>query len=383
MEMNGRRMTTLGLGLAAVIGVPLSAQTQALPFSEEGWMIQGPTTSVEAFRGVETLRTQNGSAARVDLPVEDGTFEFDLSLPRARGFVGFRFRMDAFGNAEEIYFRPHKGKSPDALQYAPVFAAESYWQVFHGPASTARVDFPEGGDWLHVRLVVAGETAVVYLDGSAEPAMVSRLARDPTAGFFAVYATYPPVEGEETPFVSVANFTMTPGAPTVPLPTPPPALEPPGGLIRTWILSPAFRWTGGLPTEAPGEIVASEERSEASVDPSGILVVGRYRQRNLQGGEMGVLARVKVTSERPQVKRLDLGFSDAAGVFLNGRLVYAGDDSYSENFPRRQGLVTLNQASLFLPLEEGENEITVLVVDAMGGWAVGGVFADPSGLRLH
>lgn len=43
---------------------------------------------------------------------------------------------------------------------------------------------------------------------------------------------------------------------------------------------------------------------------------------------------------------LDLGFSDNAAVFLDGRLLYEGLLGFSHNFPRRQGLVTLDKASV-------------------------------------
>jgi len=369
------KRTGLALAVAMVSVSGVSAQGTPLPFSDDGWIVQGAGVRVEEFRGAQALRVGNGSAARADIPVQNGTFEFDVSLPRTRGFVGLRFRMDAMGNAEEIYFRAHKSLFPDAIQYAPVFAGESYWQVFHGPAATASVEFPEDGDWLHVRLEVEGRVAAVFLNHGVEPVLVSRLARDPAPGFFAVYAGFPAEAGGSGAEASFANMVVSTESPPTQGLTPPgtPALPP--GLINSWEISPSFRWTKGLPTELPDPLWASEEWVDVTPDEDGFVLVGQHRQRDMTGGAMGVVARFQVSADRAESRRLDLGFSDAAGVFLNGHLVYASDHSFSQNFPRRQGLVTLDQASLFLPLQEGENEVLILVVNVMGGWAVGGVLA--------
>ena len=81
--------------------------------------------------------------------------------------------------------------------------------------------------------------------------------------------------------------------------------------------------------------------------------------------------------------RLDLGFSDDASVFLNDRLLYAGHQEFSANFPRRQGLVTLDEATLYLPLERGRNTLLVAVSEVFGGWAVMGRIPEREGLTIR
>jgi hypothetical protein len=368
------------LFLAVLIGVGRgAAQEVHLPFGTPGWMLSGSASAVDPGDGPDFLRLRNGSAARVDVPVEDGTFAFDLRMPRARGFVGVRFRLDATGSGEEIYFRPHKANAPDAVQYAPVFNGESYWQVFHGAASTASAAFPGPDEWLHVRLDVSGPIAALYLNGAAEPALVARLARRPSPGFFAVYASFPGAQGEGSPMVDVADFVVTPQTPATTLPAPPDPPDLGAGVVRTWQISKAFRWNGDVPTAPPGDLGGW---TPAPVDPSGVLLVGRYRQIMPGGAGWGVGARVIVDASVPGTRRFDLGFSDAATVMVNGEVVYAADQRFSLNFPRRQGLVTPSQASLFIPLHEGRNEIMVIVADSNGGWAVTGRFPDPAGLTL-
>ncbi|MFW6088995.1 MAG: hypothetical protein ACODAB_04525, partial [Gemmatimonadota bacterium] len=62
--------------------------------------------------------------------------------------------------------------------------------------------------------------------------------------------------------------------------------------------------------------------------------------------------------------------------------LYSGRYSFSTNFPRRQGLISLDQASLYLPLAPGENVLMVVVSDAFGGWGLMGRIDDRAGLRV-
>jgi hypothetical protein len=230
-----------------------------------------------------------------------------------------------------------------------------------------------------VRLDVSGSTAALYLNGAEEPALVARLARTPAPGFFAVYASFPAAGGEQPPEVDVGDFVVTAQAPASALPAPPELPDPGAGLVRTWELSRTFRWSGDVPTAPPDDLGGW---SSATVDPSGTLLVGRYRPIVPGGAGWGVGARVIVDASAPGRRRFDLGFSDAATVLVNGEVVYAADQRFSLNFPRRQGLLTPAQASLFLPLRAGRNEVVVIVVDSNGGWAVTGRFPDPQGLTL-
>jgi hypothetical protein len=89
-----------------------------------------------------------------------------------------------------------------------------------------------------------------------------------------------------------------------------------------------------------------------------------------------------VRAEAGGLRRLDLGFSDVATVFLNGRPLVRADAHYSYDNPRQEGLIHFGQATLFLPLAKGDNELAVLVADAFGGWGLMGRFTDNSGLEI-
>ena len=61
------------------------------------------------------------------------------------------------------------------------------------------------------------------------------------------------------------------------------------------------------------------------------------------------------------------GYRDDASVFLNGERLFSGVNGYSFNFPRREGLITIDHATVYLPLRPGDNELLLAVSDVFGG----------------
>jgi hypothetical protein len=98
-------------------------------------------------------------------------------------------------------------------------------------------------------------------------------------------------------------------------------------------------------------------------------LVNLARVQGIVGGRNTVIARTTIHSPRPQTQRLKLGFSDRALVFLNGRPLYDGDDTYRSRDYRFLGSIGWYDA-LHLPLEEGANELAVAVSEDFRGWGV-------------
>ncbi len=96
----------------------------------------------------------------------------------------------------------------------------------------------------------------------------------------------------------------------------------------------------------------------------------------------GALVRVFVDASRAGTRRLDFGFSDFVTVFLNGRALFSGDNSYSFDAPRRLGLISIDQGTVYLPLNSGRNELVFAVSEVFGGWGLMARFEDMGGLRV-
>ena len=145
--------------------------------------------------------------------------------------------MAADRDHEEIYLRPHKSNLPDALQYSAVFRGNSGWQLYHGDGGTAVVDLPQG-EWIHVRVVVQGEKAAVFVGDTEAPALViPRLARGTSGGFVGL-RSFLPRGTDATHGAHFANLEVRPGKVDFDFSTvteTPPA----PGTITTWEISDA------------------------------------------------------------------------------------------------------------------------------------------------
>lgn len=359
--------------LLAVQGRAVSAEEEAfhLDLRDPGWELAGEDTVVEEFDGQVALRLKSGSATWRDIEFLDGTIEFDLQVTPYRSFSYVYFRMESDNEHEEFYFRSHKSMLPDAVQYTPVYKGSSQWQLYHDARSTAAAEFVPG-EWIPIRVVVKGSRAAVFVGETEEPQLVvPHLAREAKAGFIALRSFMTFGTPANTYVANYANVVVHPGKVDYEFP-PVEAAPRVDGLISTWQVSPSFAPAEGLLTELPSEPLASDDWQTVPASSDGLVELERYVTRPEGVRRAGVLARTRLTVDEATSRRLDLGFSDEVSVFLNGRLLIADDESYSFNLPRRQGLWTLDQLSVFLPLEQGTNDLVLAIVDRFGGWGLSG-----------
>jgi hypothetical protein len=375
------------LGLCALPGA-LRAQPADPPtaerqdFAEARWHLQsGGGHRIETVNGRTALILRNGQAERPDLLLEDGTIDFDLALSERRSFVGIQVRRQATGNAEHFYFRPHKSSLPDALQYTPVLSDNSQWQLFHDESGGAAVTFPDW-EWGHVRIVLAGDRAAVFYGSMERPVLVvDHLALAPTAGFLRLTAGAPGLSDEEPDFAAFANLDVRPG--WIPFEFPERrAKELPEGLIAEWAVSPAFAASPESLTEPPAAALAGPWQA-AAAERDGRVMLSRYLERPPDAPWWGTLARLELTANEAKRVALELGFSDNATVFLNGKPLFSGRYSYSYELPSRMGLISFDQATVYLPLEKGRNDLAVVVTERFGGWAVMGRLLDGAGVTVR
>src|SRR4029078_13741835 len=117
-----------------------------------------------------------------------------------------------------------------------------------------------------------------------------------------------------------------------------------------------------------------------AIEPNGVLVFGRHIKR--RAAQAGTVARLVVRDATARTERLYLGFSEQVIVFVNGRPIAAGDAHYSYDAPRQEGLITLSQSTIWLPLVAGDNEILFAVADGFGGWGLMGRLEPAGGGRV-
>jgi hypothetical protein len=240
----------------------------------------------------------------------------------------------------------------------------------------------EPGAWTHLRLVLQGTRAAIFLGDGDRPALVARLARAPRPGYIALRAFLPPDTPGSGPIARFANVTVRPNVvpfdfATVPAETP----DTSSGVLRTWAVSQAIPPSDAPPAVLPDASTLGAFRP-ADARPNGLVELHRFVTLPRGSGVGACVARVRVRAAQAGLFAFDLGFSDRATVFLNGRPLFYGDQGYRFDAPRREGLVGFDQARVFLPLQAGENELAVLLSDGFGGWGLMGRFADATGLSF-
>ena len=238
------------------------------------------------------------------------------------------------------------------------------------------------GVWTRLRLVVQGTRAAIFLGPGDRPAMVARLARESRPGFIGLRAFLPPDTPGSGPVARFANVTVRPNV--VPFDFSTTVVEAPAippGVIRRWDVSGAVP-----PSDTPPAVLPAADALGAfrTVDarPTGLLELHRFVMLPAGSRAGACVARVRVRAAKAGLVPFDLGYSDRATVFVNGRPLYHGDQSYRFDAPRREGLIGFDQARVWLPLDAGDNELAVLVSDAFGGWGLMGRLAETAGLEV-
>ncbi len=350
-----------------------AVQPLTVPPESSRWDLEGNAKPAE-YQGRKCLLIDGGAAVLKDFEMRDGVIDVDVATPAARGFFGFDIRLSADGsNYEEIYLRQHKSGLPDAMQYTPVLKTGRNWQLFNGPGFTGAVDIPKA-EWFHLRLEVMGAQAKLYVKDMEKPALVmDDLKSDVQKGQVALYT----LTGET--YFSNFSVRSTPDAPWERHLPPMPA-----NTITKWSISPSY---DGLARNLETPLSSSESSSiqwqDIEAEPPGFVVLYRYRDAphprvTFQGdfskrlepqpGMKVLYARTNIDSDRDQVKRLSIGYSDDVSVFLNGRILYRGRSAQGFRDPGFLGIVNPENDAVYLPLKKGSNELLLAVSELGGGW---------------
>jgi hypothetical protein len=356
------------------------AAGEAVPL--ERLAISAAESRVATFAGRPALFLRLGSAMVEGLSFTDGIIEFDVALPQERCFAGAVFRAEDDKTApgstptasyESFYLRAHQSGNPDANQYTPVFHGVAGWQLYTGEGFSAPTRYPFG-EWIAVRIVVAGSRAEVSVGDLELPAVsIGELGRPVAAGEVGLQ-----VFGPTGAWFSALRVTPQ-AAPPLRGQPPTPAVAPPGSLL-SWSVSDAFPEAEleGRTALGPGE---KEARRWTALHAERSGVVNLARVQGIGDGRDTAFARATLRCARAGVKELRFGFSDRVRVYLDGTLLYAGRDGYGSRDYRFLGTIG-GHDSVYLPLAAGEHELWLAVSDDGGGWGLLAWFPDPEGLVL-
>ena len=228
--------------------------------------------------------------------------------------------------------------------------------------------------WFHLRLEVTGAQAKLYIKDMDTPALVmTDLKSGVQKGEVALYVL--------TGTTYFSNFTVrtTPDGPWERrLPPMPP------GTLAKWQISPSY---DGLARDLERPLSSSDaagiQWQDVEAEPPGFVVLYRYREAlhprvsfatdfskrlDPQPGMKVLYARTAIESDRDQVKKLFIGYSDDVSVFLNGQILFRGRSAQNFRDPAFLGIVNPENDAVYLPLKKGSNELMLAVSELGGGW---------------
>lgn len=372
-----RRPFAVVTAILSVFILPRTGAAQTVvPVTADAWNASD-SVRTEMYLGRQSVYINRGVALARGVALRDGTIEYDWAASPRTSFLGASFHATAPDNSETIYFRPGSNGNSDAVQYGP--ALNTYgvaWQVYHGPGATAAADLHRER-WTHVKMVVRGDSASVFLDNAKQPILVvPRLAGVDGTGV-GVWA------GNFGRGAYFSNFVVTPLPNAVARSAPPPM---PRGTLASWELSPALDAERVSPMTLP--MLASLTWQKVEAEPTGIVLITRYRVSpiasvpvdsathavnadSVMGGHVRgtkvVFARTTLESPRDEIRRLRFAYSDGITIYLNGQPLYLGMNP--QGLRDNLGLMPSDGDAVYLPLKRGRNELVAAITEYSGGWA--------------
>ncbi len=314
----------------------------------------------EEFEGKNTILL-NGKATVKGHSLANGIIEVDVYANTARSFAGIIFRKQN-GNMEEVYMRLHKSRQVDAVQYTPTFNNESNWQLYK--EYQANVTFKTEG-WNKLKIVINNTNADVYVNNT-KVLTIDNLRVEQQSGDFGLFALF------NNRF---ANFKFTPleanskqsSKNTIPKTAAP-------GVITKWHISQAKLFSEEVITNID---FSKETYTIVKTETSGLLPISKYLKKPSSGGfernkEAFTIATTSITSKADETKLFSFDYSDNILVYLNGKLIYRGNNTFRSKGPQYQGHLNINANKLYLNLTKGKNTIHCIVVDKANGWGLMG-----------
>lgn len=332
-----------------------------IPMTAGGWQFPANGATFLQYKGVPAVKilSDTGKVVLKDFNFTNGTIEFDVESLEPP-FCGIYFRRQNNEETEYFYLRVERAGFPlamDAIQYCPVIKNVTLWDMlpyYQGPAVIKK------GDWNHIKLVVSGLQMLVYVNDMSRAALqVPRLEGNTTAGGIAF-------DGKAV----FANLVITPGETN--------GLSPAEGFDPTYN-DPRFlrQWLVNKPVALPfGKEVAGADLPGAATKWDSITaerrgLVNLTRLFGIDKGRRIVWIKTTLKSDKEQVRKMEMGFSDEVWVVINGKLAYMDKNWFGQPIMKEpEGRCALENTSFMLPLKAGDNELLVGVVNFFYGWGI-------------
>jgi sugar lactone lactonase YvrE len=348
--------------ILTMVSLPPGLPAQEAPgnvveFTPESWDLSNARIVDHLDRKALT-----GTAFLKDVDLEDGIIECDIAMKGGvRSYPGILFRVQSPEEYERVYLRPHRAPLyDDAVQYLAAFHGVDSWQFYNGPGLSSRAVIPTDR-WVHMKIEVLGTQARIFLDNSPQPVLVvGDLKRGKSRGGLGLTTM-----ADGMSFFS--NFTFRRDA-SMSFP-PAPMVHLPPGCVLDWEISLPFkRRLLDLDRYPDLKALGVSQWTKVAAQPNGVLDISRtYGRLGIEPD--AILARTVIHADQEGPRKFRFGYSDEAGIFLNGRLIFCGNSAYRYRDTSFLGIVGLYDA-VNLPLKKGPNELLFIIGETSGGWGL-------------
>ena len=351
-----------------------------IPMNSEGWSFdEGGVEFLErGGRTVMNIVDPLGYIEVKDLMFENGTIEYDVKLPEDIPFTSLYFRYESEDEGEWFYTRNYRIGDPygyDAIQYAAQVKGITLWDLkpeYQAPAIL------KANAWNRVKLIISGKRMRAYVNDMNMPALdIASLDGDITRGKVALQGI-----GQYSNFVIKPDVVE--GLPDE-VGIDPTSSDP--RYLRTWQVSEPVDLSPGKELISASDQVSMRDSLSGSrgllhsefwpdqvtswskIDAERLGLVNLTRQYGASQRRRVVWLKTTLIAENDQVRQLSFGFSDEVWIMLNGQLLFLDKNIYANPIQKApNGRISIENATVSLPLMAGENELVVGVANSFFGW---------------
>jgi len=352
-------------------------QGTIIPFNSDKWEVAG-SAKFEDYLGQKAVHLgikeqgqyiNYGQALLKKMNFSNGIIEYDIAFDDKQNYPGINFRQQGQGDFERFYMRPHESGSADANSYIPLYNGIQSWQLYYGPQFSSNKEYVFN-QWQHIKLVINNNVADIFINDMEKPELTVELKHDNKSGTISLYGLN--VAGD----VRFANFAVKHIDNPQIIGTPVSEKAAESGILLSWSISDSFAEKLLLGKTTIKDEFKYLKYTKLKSDATGITNLAKVQ--GIDDEKDTVFAKIVINSDTSQIKKMDFGFANKVKVYLNGNLLFEGDDNFQSRDEIFLGTMGFYD-SLHLHMEQGENEVLLAITEnraLKGGWGVQAKFDD-------
>jgi hypothetical protein len=318
------------------------------------------------------ILSRNGVVTLKNTDFTDGTIEFD-DQPTDQNFASFYFHWQDTLENECFYFRTQVAGHPDdpaGVQYAHTVKGINCWNImghYQGNA-TFQQEAPN-----HVKLVISGRQMRVFVNSQERPTLeIPRLEGNTTHGTLGF-------DGQAI----ISNLVIRPGRVEglSPAEGPDPTSNDPR-YIRHWQVTTPDSIPRGI--DFSNDLMPGKQTVWTPVVAERRGLVNLTRLYGASPSRRIVWLKTTLHSDAVRKCQLRLGFLDEVWIWINGHYLYLDKNFYGQPIAKDpRGRLSIENTTLVLPLQQGDNELLIGVGNNFYGWGIAARLDELDGIGLE